>query len=1095
MGRPIAACVASNKIMSTTEESKTHCQAVELDFVVIDGLEPNNDIVGDDFVHIGNPNNIEISDNLALNATVDEYESEHRMNVLIDVDINSSEVNNIDMQGANRVEKLAVNGRVLYVARYQDPANPNNRKVIKKWYGDEQSNETTTDTQNTPIQHIPPQPEHEMEVSIEKPKESQTAGGYPLQYDCNNDVLNAQATSINKKAHAVNGNMSAIDESMAPDEVKVNKNEVALGPEVILAKLFQSPISQVMSSHDKWIPQGTEKVGRGYGGDYEFTPASWPDPLCLMGFTHGTVTHLGTTEPATAVTVTSDAAGLKGRHTLSTIGVEIEGMISTAVSPTGLRALIPIPNAYDIGSLSTLASIVRNLSLDVCTDESVFLRLLLLIESYQKPEWYMRNTRIPYGVNFDGSITMKHLATTKMDYIKASATSGVDPASRSVAVWAVSITRYAQMLSGKESPKLACTYMKNQEKGPPLKTTDRTPDFGDCVIVPVTMGSSGTKKLIPYILAFTTTEWWNFAMYLQIDMWSNAPAGNDYKFTVNTRPKASSVLIQGKTRNILLVVTDAPASSTLRTKLMIGGTDGPVINYTESYNEFALLANNWLGRGTEAGKETIRETDMLAAWRDLCMTLNIAGVKERALAIAPELCFTLPMGYGVHSDATAPDDKHFGGVVTYYQKVATKIGGEKIVSWDTIDDTVKKDWATGLQVWRVTPLGRFQDSLITVKDHEFSGWNRLMTSYSVEESSGIWRVLIACGYYERSQMCNVAGFEHTQVLSNHLMGSASLIAGVVNWLLTVRGITVIDWNDMNPRMMNILPGELFQVLCQLTQGFSTRPQRSDRLCRDKALFVVPASKVLGGVADDVFLHCSGYVPYWYVDAMIFKFFGKHGVPVIPRSEFMVDITPNSSYEVDDSDYYGYVFDGSNAYSVPWITSTLAYEKRNGCGRPYFTILMPAKNHRVSEVAKLGWYPYSVFDRQTCEINRKETHSEKEDLLVRGVVCLNTVIIPIFRAERTKTKIEVMVGDGSHQDPTNDRSFIKFRDPNGLRYPDPWLSWVTEGLKKAGIGFLEGGFTGAALAGLMHVVNGAVGLVADWEKSHSGSDDVGFANSD
>lgn len=1099
----------------------------------------------------------------------------------VSIDINSTEMGTMDTEGANHLEKLVLQGGILYVASHQ--AKDGTRTVISKKYlhkkprpGVESSQQNDYDkgfkpdpivTKKLPekdmtcrasanvseckilsdkLDHyvskdnsdsvhiellpkvvsvsgkpIEPGPSYKIEASDnssgagsnhqqqDRTKQSDPATkndsgayrseAYMTEPDFNDHVKNVEASSINKRMHIANGNTDSgqlpIDTTEKPDDVKLDQGEIPLGPELIIAKLLNRPIEAVTPSATEWVRTQTEYVSRSHGGVQRFTPVSWPDPLSLAYLKFGS--DAGPTAdpkilPYHSVEVNSDSAVVRQQPALTPLGIAIEAIAAGSYQTAGLKALIPTPTSYDIASITTLGLIVRNISVGFVGDEAAFLRLILLGASYLEPKWYLRYSRLTQDISIDDNPRVTDMKKSMPTVIKLDeATDGYCvPASKKCRVWAMTLTKYVEMLSC-IGPSRTVKYSEAKDSV--------SVELSDCVIVPVKRYWRGLPKLIPYILSFTSTQWWWFGTRLDYRTTSGSAAKeDDYRMLVHAYTAASTVKVPGKFANIILVLVDDQGSSKNGQQAYgIGSVgNGPKVNDVENPKDMTATFNNWLGR-TDGTPSVSMRNDIIAAWRSMCGLLNVSGEKERAMGYASELCFTFFVGGGVESDKD--EGKGLKGVATYGTADRT-IGGHEVKAWDKqyqLDaNTEKPDahtHAKGIQVWRVTPLGRFYDSFLKADVGVPKDITQEHGSYIVTETQVEWRLLIACGYYERSKMCNLASYTNVHVMMTHAMGTASLIGGCTNWMLLNHGYTLMDWNDIDPQIATKMPS-LDTTLSQLTLGFCNRAATNVRLPRNTANFVKPALFLLGYEEKDtdiLYNFCSGFVPFWFINELAFKFLGKRWTCAIDPEVYVPNTSTNSSWKETTSDFAGYVYQESTMarnWNLAYVTQTLNYELQTPYGRAWFTVLMPDTNLVNVTVCPLGWRPYALIDDANADANLNNPRWQKrDDIINKGVVCLNVVIFPQIRSEVAKRRSEALVGSERHVVPEKPKTWIIDNDGDGLKYPDPVLSWITEGLKKAGIGFLEGGFSGAAAGALAHIAGTVLDKIRAWENSHAGSD--------
>lgn len=137
--------------------------------------------------------------------------------------------------------------------------------------------------------------------------------------------------------------------------------------------------------------------------------------------------------------------------------------------------------------------------------------------------------------------------------------------------------------------------------------------------IPVKMSWRGQSWLGPYILAHTTTKWWNHALNISIPANIHDLKTSANKATIKCIPKASTVYVPGTFKFICLVIVDVVEASFPTTESFYIGN---AHRATHAGNfDFGKVGHKIIGRNTEQPAKAATMVDCMAAWRVMCKGL------------------------------------------------------------------------------------------------------------------------------------------------------------------------------------------------------------------------------------------------------------------------------------------------------------------------------------------------------------------------------------------------------------------------------------------------------------------------------------------
>lgn len=203
------------------------------------------------------------------------------------------------------------------------------------------------------------------------------------------------------------------------------------------------------------------------------------------------------------------------------------------------------------------------------------------------------------------------------------------------------LSQYARLISG------SATEADRLKDG-----ADKTVEVSQIKFIPVKMSWRGQSWLGPYILAHTTTKWWNHSVQINIPVKIHDQKNDANKATLKCIPKAATVYVPGSFKYICLVIVDVVESSFPQTeRFYIGNT------YQASYagnTDFGKIGHKIIGRNVESPAIAATLIDCMAAWKVMCKGL-LSHVKPSAIEIRLTVLTTSRFaGFSVWTDEAKP---------------------------------------------------------------------------------------------------------------------------------------------------------------------------------------------------------------------------------------------------------------------------------------------------------------------------------------------------------------------------------------------------------------------------------------------------------
>ncbi|UUV42245.1 MAG: putative capsid protein [Hattula totivirus 1] len=412
------------------------------------------------------------------------------------------------------------------------------------------------------------------------------------------------------------------------------------GAAALMAKMFSEPLKDPTPSGAHFLPCNTEEVvGEREGKGSQYSPVMWADPLIpvnlSLGSTHSAINKF----PAVGCSVNNRYDGIE--PALTAIGAGFKAIVDTEAAPTILRSMMPVKGMKDTSALICLMETSRRTGFQAMTDEAPLIRLGLLMHCLAPPEWMAYSTSCVQNLCANGyaDVTKASRKWTKAPTNTTQTEIGVEAGSSSL-YWRT-LGQYARLISG--SAQTSDLIVGNG---------NTAVDTSSVKFLPVKMSWRGQSWLGPYILAHTTTKWWNHAVTVNIPVLLHDQKDATKKAELKCMPKAATVYIPGSYKHICLVIVDVVETSFPAAEHFYIGN-----SYRATYagnHDFAKIGHKLLGRNTDAPATPATMTDCMAAWRVMCKGL-LSHVSPAAIEIRLAVLATSRFaGFSVWTDEVKP---------------------------------------------------------------------------------------------------------------------------------------------------------------------------------------------------------------------------------------------------------------------------------------------------------------------------------------------------------------------------------------------------------------------------------------------------------
>jgi len=586
------------------------------------------------------------------------------------------------------------------------------------------------------------------------------------------------------------------------------------------------------------------------------------------------------------------------------------------------------------------------------------------------------------------------------------------------------------------------------------------------VVVPVRQEWSGQDWLVPYIISFTTTGWWNHAAYTDVRMTSAITGEYMNNWRMRFLPQACIPVVDGHYDKIMLVCVNKTGENRPNDIFRIPGPQGNIdVHFGLVDDGFADHVYEWLGIDHAAVATVDMSNEMSAAWSHLIDTIAVEGVVTKAIATVAELTRTRWNGYLVKTGPVPGDHHGVGGMpLVLGQNAENNINGEPFPNITPMLD----DWAqmngpiSTLTEWRSTRLCQIHKSVMYLgggADHQdhlphAAGWSEYSPEYTLSESYPVNRVLIARDIFRHCESTSKYRFRNTRALMVFISETATLIGSVSNWMFTYYGMSLATVNrlystDRNvPHQQHMLVAKATNSLVIPSYGQVWAPYREGQLLqRLREYMNIPQLR---------FSMWKGLtLPWWLVEAVSAKFGLVYKIAK-KVDEVCID-------DVDDNDAWrqGYAID----HNTMWATTAMLTADDRYVNNGRYLILAYTR-HGYDLDTWMVWNTDLAFDsfvRAQCAPIGIPAHPS-------GQSEANLMTVPYLQ-------------DNSMRDTTGPIYFVSSSSPNnnhdrlacqhGIRYPDPIKDHLIRAGKAALPEIVVGNVPGAIRAAVLSAADPAI----------------------
>nr|QHA33715.1 putative capsid protein [Pisingos virus] len=413
-----------------------------------------------------------------------------------------------------------------------------------------------------------------------------------------------------------------------------------VGSAALLAKMFSEPLKDPVPSGTHFLPCDSEELlteREGKGSQY--SPVMWADPLIPINFQAGSVASAIDRLPAVGCSVSNRFEPVTPELTQE--GTLLKAIVDTEANPTILRSMISVKGMKDLSALICLLETSRRTGFQAMSDEAPLIRLGLLMHCLAPTSWMGYTTSCVQNVCANGYADMKNIKRTWTGAPTDSTKTEIGTGSGCSSLYWRTLGQYARLVSG--SSILSDEFVDSANKPVSVESVK---------FIPVKMSWRGQSWLGPYILAHTTTKWWNHALKVDIPIVVHDLKTAQNKAIVTCMPKAATVYIPGSYKYICLVIVDVVEASFPATEIYYIGN-----SYTATFtgnHDFGKVGHKIIGRDTSAPSNPATMTDCMAAWKVMCRGLLShvnPGSIEMRLAVLTTSRFA---GFSVWTDSAKP---------------------------------------------------------------------------------------------------------------------------------------------------------------------------------------------------------------------------------------------------------------------------------------------------------------------------------------------------------------------------------------------------------------------------------------------------------
>ncbi|UHK02997.1 MAG: hypothetical protein FuToV9_gp1 [Hangzhou totivirus 9] len=853
----------------------------------------------------------------------------------------------------------------------------------------------------------------------------------------------------------------------------IKSSSVASSPAEVFAivqKMFVDPLPRPAPTGVEFMPAGTEILRNKIEEDHaKYSPVMWADPLLPYKYTIAADTDTVDWFVAVGVDVNNSKIGTPSQLALSPLGLQIKAIVDADLSQTGaIRAMIPVPGLKDQKSIATLMH-MTDLDYSPTYDEAAIVRLFLLQAATMDAatQVYVSSTIYENALN----VYVKR-SNCKLVWTPALATSdeiAIGTAESTSTLYFRTIDEYVALIT--------CT-CRDEIK---LKTKSKKDvSLSDVVFIPVKSCWRGQSWLMPYILSFTTTVWWNHAMTVDVE-YTNTGANKVDGTTMKMSfiPKSACAYIPGNYQYICLVIVDA-MSQTFPQNQKYAVCKGIAASRSGEF-DFSKLVFSYLGRVVNEEVSSLNQYDIVQALNHMMEFISSRKDFRIAQVKAAILGTSRFNGFGAYpTDSLPPNAKdettvreNIGGPAQFNNKDVIKIGNYVLPDLVSMTKNTRLERMKAILGWRTDPLGYMTYGQIDIKKdatHTPAAWKykRGCLQYQLTESTSNMRILRATGVFLLDPESDKKILQKPVDVYNTTIAYGSLMLGLTNWAMVELGVTLFEHNRLGKKF-RCLPDVYTDLWNVMTCDFVIRSVESSNRIVDEAdwqrrygWIMNMATEVTNVDLGYMDTHYCWNVPWWYVAAISEKFGHSFKCKTPANGELIID--EDSGYP-DNLQGWLIEKEQSNQYDLSLLSSSTQYEIRVRRSKPaYFDILTPTANGRSEAYNYLSWNPNNLIDGRKLSYRSRQTTGP---LNTNGVVELNVVVFPVARSITMRTCPRAFVSGDNRVDGRDEDQYPRIS--GGLKWPDPWLDWLIKGGMAILPSLATGDTIGAVIGGLTFLI--------------------------
>nr|QRD99874.1 MAG: capsid [Culex modestus totivirus] len=382
------------------------------------------------------------------------------------------------------------------------------------------------------------------------------------------------------------------------------------GAAALLAKMFTSPVSDPSPSGLNKLPCDTEELvtEKEHEGS-TYSPIMWADPLIPFNIKVGTVETGVDRLPAVGCSVNNRITDAEPK--LTSVGEMLKAIVEMEGNPSLLRAMMPQKDMKDMSAYISLAEAARRSGFKPMSDVAPLVRLGMLIHCLADAKWMAYSTSCVTNVCVNGYADVENASVSWTPAPNSSSGPQIGVADGTSTLYWRTLSQYCRLINGTAIAADILTY----KDGAGVSSVD--PNL--VKFIPVKMSWRGQSWLGPYILAHTTTKWWNHSVMVKIPVKVHDQKTAANELELHCVPKASTVYIPGSYKFICLVIVDVVEASFPWTEEFYIGH-----SYKAQYagnSGFAAVAHKMIGRNTTSPVHRITYNDCYKAWKVMCSNL------------------------------------------------------------------------------------------------------------------------------------------------------------------------------------------------------------------------------------------------------------------------------------------------------------------------------------------------------------------------------------------------------------------------------------------------------------------------------------------